>query len=1015
MSSPAARPASDASPALWQALAEHSAHGLAFVDDAGQLLACNPAFSLLWPQATEQLAHALAELEHTPAIDIEHPGPPPRHLRLHGRPVAGGLVLTLTDISPEHAAEQERRRLAGLLEMAQEFGRLGVWERDARTQQARWDPHIYRFWGLPPDQPPLGLDEALAYIHPEDRTGEVLRASMQQAGTYAHRYRVLRRDGTARLLHSQWRVENGADGRPERVIGIMMDDTEVFELARAATDAHKQLNMAVDLARLASWRHDLQSNRMVYNERAWEVLALPPRAEGMHIDEVRALIHPDDLPGILASAERALQTDRPTDMQARYRRADGSWRHVLTRRVVQRDVNGQPMAFLGVALDITEQVEESRRAAELAKRLEASARAAHVGLWSIEVESGVLHWNPTMLALFGLAPEAQPRTFREWLQQCVHPEDAPGLLATSRDWLRKNGGTTLEMQYRALLPDGSVRWLVNRSDMQLGPDGGTVSGITLDVTEQRAALRALRDANERSALAARGVGMGTWELDLQQGLLFWDEQMFLLRGVAPRPVPLQAGERLSLVHPDDREMVQRLYEQGLAGGEPVEFEFRVHLPDGSWRWLGSRSTTVFDEQGLPLRRIGVNWDITDRKNAEAARQEKAMALRESEAKSQFMARMSHELRTPLNAVLGFAQLLLAEDKPLDPAALKQRLGHIRSAGQHLLSLINDVLELSSLDTGELRLQRQPVALQALADETLPLVEGLAAEHQVALHIGPLEGVALADPTRLRQVLLNLLSNAIKYNRAGGSVTLRSHWDAGAQAQVVLEVADTGRGIDAALLPLVFEPFNRLGLEREGIEGTGIGLAIVKALSERMGGSVQVDSRPGVGSVFRVRLPAAAPQMREVAAASRAAATPSATPAPPGPLSAQPQGRPGRVLYVEDNPVNVLLVRELLALRPALTLEVAVDGESGVAMAKALLPDLVLVDMQLPDFDGHEVLRRLRADPATAALPCVALSANAMPDDIERALKAGFVDYWTKPLDLRAFVAALDERFGPLSS
>jgi CheY-like chemotaxis protein len=187
---------------------------------------------------------------------------------------------------------------------------------------------------------------------------------------------------------------------------------------------------------------------------------------------------------------------------------------------------------------------------------------------------------------------------------------------------------------------------------------------------------------------------------------------------------------------------------------------------------------------------------------------------------------------------------------------------------------------------------------------------------------------------------------------------------------------------------------------------------VKALSERMGGSVQVDSRPGMGSVFRVRLPAAPPQMREVAAASRAAATPSVAPAPPpGPLSPQPHGRPGRVLYVEDNPVNVLLVRELLALRPALTLEVAVDGESGVAMAKALLPDLVLVDMQLPDFDGHEVLRRLRADPATAALPCVALSANAMPDDIERALKAGFVDYWTKPLDLRAFVAALDERFG----
>ena len=1025
MSSPADLSEPADLPTPWQAIAERSAHALALVDAAGALRWSNPAFSALWPDAAQRLPTLLPALRQQPAVEFDSAGPPARRLRLQAAPADAGLVLSLTDVSAEHATEQERGRLAELLEMAQEVGRLGVWERDVRTEQGRWDRNIYRFWGLSPDQPALGLQEALAYVHPEDRTSEVLRDSMQQAGTYAHRYRVLRRDGTARLLHSQWRVQNGADGRPERVIGIMMDDTEVFELARAATEAHKQLNMAVDLARLAIWRHDLQSDRMVYNERAWEVLALPPRTDGMPIDEVRALIHPDDLPGVIASAERALESDRPTDMQARYRRADGSWRHVLTRRVAQRDVNGKPVAFLGVALDITEQVQASRQSEALAQRLEASARAAHVGLWSVDVASGVLHWNPTMLALFGLTPETQPSTFREWLQRCVHPEDAPGLLATSRAWL-KTGDSVLETQYRGLLPDGRVRWLVNRSDMmQHGPDGGSVSGITLDVTEQRAALQALRDANERSALAARGVGMGTWEQDLQQGLLFWDEQMFLLRGLAPRPAPLEHGERLSLVHPEDREMVSRLYEQGLSSGKPVEFEFRVHLPDGSWRWLGSRSTTVFDEQGVALRRIGVNWDITDRKNAEAARQEKAMALRESEAKSQFMARMSHELRTPLNAVLGFTQLLLAEAGRVDAGALTTRLGHIRSAGQHLLSLINDVLELSSLDTGELRLQSQPVPLQALAEGTLPLLESLAAEHQVRVQAAALPGVVMGDATRLRQVLLNLLSNAIKYNRPGGTVTLRSAVvDAGRRQQVELEVADSGRGIDDALLPLVFEPFNRLGLEREGIEGTGIGLAIVKALAERMGGTVQVESRVGVGSVFRVRLPAApgtapdfagavAGAVATPAAATPAVAAPAAAVPPatsPGPLTPQSEGRRGCVLYVEDNPVNVLLVRELLALRPQLTLEVAADGENGVAMARALQPDLVLVDMQLPDFDGHEVLRRLRADPVTAALPCVALSANAMPDDIARAMEAGFVDYWTKPLDLKAFMAAIDARF-----
>jgi hypothetical protein len=789
MASPAdpPSPAADLA-AVGALLAAQSVHGLAWVDAAGTLRHTNPAFDVLWPQAREpgQLPALLPRLPAEPAIDFDHPGPPPHRLRLQATPApaAGGWVLTLTDVSAEHAAATERKRLAEVVEMAQEVGRLGVWERDPRTHEGRWDHNVYRFWGIPPDQRPLGLEEALAYIHPEDRVSEALRDSMKQSGTYAHRFRVLRRDGTARLLHSQWRVENGPDGRPERVIGIMMDDTEVFELARAATDAHKQLNMAVDLARLAIWRHDLQSGRMVYNERAWEVVALPPRAEGLHIDEVRALIHPDDLPGVTASAERALTSDRPTDMQARYRRSDGSWRDVLTRRVVQRDVNGQPVAFLGVALDITEQVQEQRESAVLAARLQASQ------------------------------------------------------------------------------------------------------------SEQRAALQALRDAHERGAQA------------------------------------------------------------------------------------------------------------------------KAMARRESEAKSQFMARMSHELRTPLNAVLGFTQLLLADAGRVDAATLQLRLGHIRAAGQHLLSLINDVLELSSLDSGELTLNSQPVPLPALVEGTLPLVESLAAQHGVQLLLGPLAGTAQADPTRLRQVLLNLLSNAIKYNRAGGRVRVGAGLVPGADGrpEVELEVADTGRGIDDAQRALVFEPFNRLGLEREGIEGTGIGLAIVKALSERMGGHVQLDSRVGEGSVFVVRLPAALDASEATSPTAPAAPPPAPRPPAPSPLAAGRATRQGRLLYIEDNPVNVLLVRELIALRPALTLQVAIDGASGVELARTLLPDLVLVDMQLPDFDGHEVLRRLRADPATAALPCVALSANAMPDDIERALHAGFADYWTKPLDLKGFMDALDARF-----
>jgi CheY-like chemotaxis protein len=227
--------------------------------------------------------------------------------------------------------------------------------------------------------------------------------------------------------------------------------------------------------------------------------------------------------------------------------------------------------------------------------------------------------------------------------------------------------------------------------------------------------------------------------------------------------------------------------------------------------------------------------------------------------------------------------------------------------------------------------------------------------------------------------------------------------------VCLKVSDSGRGMTDEQLRHAFEPFNRLGMEREGIEGTGIGLAIVKALVDRMGGSVRVRSEAGIGSTFEVRLPHA-PDVDATRAIQPAG--PLFAPALPAgaPAGVRKPARPGRLLYIEDNAVNVLIVSELVAMRPGLTLDVASDGESGVDRAAQLQPDLVLVDMQLPDIDGHEVLRRLRADPRTAHIPCIALSANAMPQDIQRALHDGFADYWTKPLDFKAFMASLDALF-----
>ena len=650
----------------------------------------------------------------------------------------------------------------------------------------------------------------------------------------------------------------------------------------------------------------------------------------------------------------------------------------------------------------------------MAQRLEMATAAAGVGVWNIALtEPPQVHWDEQMRALHGLAPGEPAPGLDGYVQRHVHPDDRTNVV-DSLALLQKRRAGLLDMDLRIIGPNGQPRRLATRSAISGGNGQRHLHGVMLDVTERYATENQLRQATERAALAARGAGIGTWESDADASEGWWDEQMFHLRGRPPQSAPVSTDDMMAWLHPDDRARQARGLQAALAADGPTNTEFRVVWPDGSVHWLASRSTPVRDEAGRTVRRIGINWDVTDARNAAAARQEQQLAQRESQAKSRFLARISHELRTPLNAVLGFSQLLLADTAPgqaPDPATWRRRVEQVQASGEHLLALIDNVLELSSLESGELPLALQPVALAPLVESSLPLVELLARAHSVSLHLGALDGWVLADPVRLRQVLLNLLSNGIKYNRPGGRVTVSTELQG---AWLLLRVQDNGRGLSDTQLAHLFEPFNRLGRETEGIAGTGIGLAIVQASVKHMGGTVQVRSAPDAGSCFDVSLQRAKPPPGLLAGQAGAAAINNGadvsgviTDAPPAPL---PPG--GRLLYIEDNEVNLLIVRELMRQRDDLPFLSAPDGGRGLAAARAEQPVLILLDMQLPDMDGHEVLRQLRADPATAGIRCIAVSANAMPEDILRARQAGFDDYWTKPLDLSAFMRGINALFGP---
>jgi CheY-like chemotaxis protein/nitrogen-specific signal transduction histidine kinase len=387
-------------------------------------------------------------------------------------------------------------------------------------------------------------------------------------------------------------------------------------------------------------------------------------------------------------------------------------------------------------------------------------------------------------------------------------------------------------------------------------------------------------------------------------------------------------------------------------------------------------------------------DVTQLRQAERAQLAHAAAEAANRAKTEFLSRISHELRTPLNAVLGFAQLMRADvQDPLSPHHQEQ-IELVLQAGEHLRTLIEETLDVSRIEAGRMTMEVRDFELCELLNGALHMVEPQARAAGVRLEAAYTPNCTVlmhTDPDRLRQVMLNLLSNAIKYNRPGGCVRLELARDA---HFVRIAVRDNGLGMSSGQKAQLFQPFNRLGRERSSVQGTGIGLVLVRQLVGLMGGELAIDSEPERGTVVEVILPASDDRPQ----AANAVVGEPGDGAGPSPK--------GVVLYVEDNPINAILVEQLLGRWPGTQLVIASDGATGLTQARALLPHVILLDMQLPDMDGLEVLHRLKADPATRELTVVALSANAVDADIQAALAAGAQDYWTKPIDFERFAQGM---------
>lgn len=659
--------------------------------------------------------------------------------------------------------------------------------------------------------------------------------------------------------------------------------------------------------------------------------------------------------------------------------------------------------------DVTERKHFEDALLESEELIRLATEATGVGIWEWNLLNNTVRWDAQMYRIYGVTPTDDGTIHLDDWQNYLLPEDQRPT-DSLQTIIAERKKSTREFRIKREGED-SIRYIRSVETMRTNAQGEVESivGTNLDITELKRTEQILRDSERhlRSVIDALPVAIFTTD---ENGILTHFNQAAVdFSGRTPRLGTDSWCISSKLFHTDGSPMPHDQSPMAISlkeGRQTLGAEAIAERPDGTRVFFTAHPTPLHDADGKLIGGINMLIDITERRRLDQVLQENNIELKKAKflaekanlAKSDFLSNMSHELRTPLSAILGFAQLIDGGNPPPTPSQ-KRSVDQILQAGWYLLDLINEILDLTLIESGKLSLSIESVSIVELMHEAKTMIEPQALNRDISLHFPEFDQVYLvkADHMRLKQVLINLLSNAVKYNRNGGKVIVTCFECSPGRLRICVE--DTGEGLSPLKLSQLFQPFNRLGKEASAEEGTGIGLVMTKRLIELMGGKINVESTVGEGTVFWVDLDISTPALETDNTDSTSIKIN---------IDHAKDGVAKRtLLYVEDNPANLMLVEDIIDRRSDISLLTAREGYSGIELARIAQPDLILMDINLPGINGTEVLHILAKDPATMHIPIIALSANALPRDIEKGLESGFFRYLTKPIKINEFMDALD--------